>query len=166
MDYLLILWKNMKTLLSVWLLLLLVVSYSVFATESSKKTETCTTNNEVTCSMSKNATKSKENVTRYIDYKAGIITESVKSGKSVVLFFHADRCPTCVSLDKDIQNNLKTIPSDVVIVKANYDTAKNLKKLYSVKSQNALVVVNKKGKIVARSKGSTTTLKDLLKLVK
>lgn len=102
--------------------------------------------------MSKDVITLKENASRYIAYKAGIVTQLVRSGKSVVLFFHADRCPTCVSLDKDIQNNLKNIPSDVVIVKANYDTAKNLKKLYKVKSQNALVVVNKKGKIIARSK--------------
>lgn len=156
----------MKKLFSLWLLCLLISSCAVYAAGSNKKDEACVTNADVICSMSMDATKSKENVSRYVDYKVGIVTEMVKSGKSVVLFFHADRCPTCVSLNKDIKNNLKVIPNDVVIVKANYDTSKNLKKLYKVKSQNALVVVNKKGKIVARSKWATTTLKDLLKLVK
>jgi thiol-disulfide isomerase/thioredoxin len=156
----------MKKLFGLSLLCILIASYAVYAAESNKKDETCATNADVSCSMSKDATTSKENISRYLDYKVGIVTEQVKSGKTVVLFFHADRCPTCVSLDKDIKNNLKTIPNDVVIVKANYDTAKNLKKLYKVKSQNSLVAVNKKGKIVARSKGATTTVKDLLRLVK
>lgn len=149
----------MKKALSLLLVsLLLISSFSVFASGTTMKDD-----KTMARAVIKDDNKMKSH---YLNYSTWIVTKLTKEGKTVVLFFHADRCPTCVSLDKDIKNKLKNIPESVVIVKANYDTAKNLKKLYKVKSQNALVVVSKKGKIVARSKGATTTLKDLLALIK
>lgn len=147
-----------KTLSLLLVSILLISSFSAFASGTMMKD-----GNMANKAIMKDDKKMKS---QYLEYSSWIVTKLTKEGKTVVLFFHADRCPSCVSLDKDIKNNLKNIPESVVIVKANYDTAKNLKKLYKIKSQNALVVVSKKGKIVARSKGATTTLKDLLKLAK
>lgn len=147
-----------KTLSLILAAVLVLTSFSALATETMMKD-----GKMIDTSMKRD---DKMMMSRYLDYAPWIVSKYVKAGKTVVLFFHANRCPTCVSLDKDVMDNMKKIPENVVIIKANYDTAKNLKKLYKIKSQNSLVVVNKKGKIVARSKGATTTLKDLLALIK
>jgi thiol-disulfide isomerase/thioredoxin len=104
-----------------------------------------------------------------VSYTAGSITKAIKEGKTVVLDFSASWCPNCVALDKDIAANMAKIPTDVIIIKADFDTATSLKKIYKVKSQNSLVVikkVKKSTKITKRSSGAVTTLDGLLALVK
>ena len=48
----------------------------------------------------------------------------------VVLFFHANWCPTCIAVNKDIDANLKNIPADLTLLKTSYDDEKELKELY------------------------------------
>jgi thioredoxin 1 len=103
------------------------------------------------------------------DYTPGSITKAIKEGKTVVLDFSASWCPNCVALEKDINAHMDMIPANVVIIKADFDTATNLKKFYKVTSQNSLVVikkVKKSTKIIKRSSGAVTTLDVLLALLK
>lgn len=90
----------------------------------------------------------------YRDYDAKYL-DFAESGK-VVLFFKADWCPTCKALDADIQNNLASIPEDILILKVNYDTAKDLKKKYGVLRQHTLVSVDKDGNMLSTWQGSST----------
>jgi thiol-disulfide isomerase/thioredoxin len=90
----------------------------------------------------------------YIDYDASKLAFAEK-GK-VVLFFKADWCPTCKALDADITKNLSSLPSDVLIMKVNYDTATDLKKQYSVLGQHTLVRVDKAGKQISAWRNSAT----------
>ncbi len=71
--------------------------------------------------------------------------------KRVVLFFHASRCPSCVKSDKDILANISSIPSDVVILKVNYDEASDLKQQHAVTYQHTFVQVNTQWQSIKKS---------------
>ena len=74
----------------------------------------------------------------------------------VVLFFHASWCPTCRGLNADIEKNLSAIPSEVSILKIDYDTATELKKKYGVTYQHTLVQVAADGTLIKKWSGSPT----------
>lgn len=74
----------------------------------------------------------------------------------VVLFFHANWCPTCIAINKDIETNNTNIPKDVTILKINYDDAKELKTLYGVTEQHTFVQVDNTGKLLKKWRGGAT----------
>jgi thiol-disulfide isomerase/thioredoxin len=72
----------------------------------------------------------------------------------VVLFFHASWCPSCRGLSSSIENNLKSIPEGVTILKTDYDKETELKKKYGVTYQHTLVQVDKNGNMIKKWSGS------------
>lgn len=79
----------------------------------------------------------------------------------VVLFFHAGWCPTCRALNTDLENNISNIPTDVNILKIDYDNATELKSKYEVTTQHTLVEVDQFGNLLNKWTGGLT-LADLL----
>jgi thiol-disulfide isomerase/thioredoxin len=58
---------------------------------------------------------------------------------NIVLFFHADWCPTCRQAE---ENFIKSgIPENLTILKVNFDTATDLRKKYSVLTQTSFVSI-------------------------
>ncbi len=94
----------------------------------------------------------------YADYTAK--QDSYKDAR-VVLYFHAPWCPTCQALDKDIMANIANLPANTVIVKTDYDSSTDLKKIYGVTSQHTLVQVDASGNKIKKWSGSPE-LKDLV----
>lgn len=90
----------------------------------------------------------------YTDYDASKISFASKG--DVVLFFHAEWCPSCRTLDADINKSLDDIPDDVLILKVDYDTEVELKKAYGVTYQHTLVQVDQDGKLIAKWPGGST----------
>ena len=84
--------------------------------------------------------------------------------EKTVLFFKADWCPTCKILDKDIQQNIDSIPENVTILTADYDTEKDLKKQYRVATQHTLVVLDNQGNQIQTWSG-ILTLNSLLETI-
>lgn len=72
----------------------------------------------------------------------------------VVLFFHASWCPSCRSLNSDIEANMGSIPEGVSILKVDYDKETELKKKYGVTYQHTLVQVDKDGNLIKKWSGS------------
>lgn len=72
----------------------------------------------------------------------------------VVLFFHASWCPSCRSLNSDIEKNISSIPEGVSILKVDYDKETELKKKYGVTYQHTLVQVDKDGNLIKKWSGS------------
>ena len=79
----------------------------------------------------------------------------------VVLFFHAPWCPTCRALNANIEANLSAIPSQVTILKTDYDSQTELKKKYGVTYQHTLVQVDAQGTMIKKWSGGNA-LADLL----
>mgnify|MGYP001573502014 CR=1 FL=1 len=74
----------------------------------------------------------------------------------VVLFFHANWCPTCITLDRDIKANISKIPSTLAILDVNYDDSTSLKKKYGITYQHTFVQVDKDGNLIKKWSGSPT----------
>ena len=74
----------------------------------------------------------------------------------VVLFFKASWCPTCNALEKDIQENVREIPSDLSILTLDYDTETERKQKYGVTIQHTLVQVDSQGNAITSWNGGTT----------
>ncbi len=93
---------------------------------------------------------------------AGTFTEysadklALADSGDVVLFFHADWCPSCRNLERDITAN--TVPDNVHILKVDYDEETALKQKYGVTRQHTLVVVDSAGNKVKTLTGLTNTL--------
>ena len=74
--------------------------------------------------------------------------EELKGNKPFVVFFHADWCPTCIALEKNVKPALSTFPKGTKILEANFDKEVALKQEYGVNVQSTLVVVDANGKAV------------------
>lgn len=84
---------------------------------------------------------------------------------NVVLFFRASWCPSCRTLDKDINENLSSIPADLKILNVDYDNSSELKQKYGVTTQHTLVQVDKDGNMISKWSGSPT-LSSLISQIK
>lgn len=84
-----------------------------------------------------------QNNQRYTDYTASLQEEM--KGKKYAITFHAEWCPSCVKLDKEIKENIASLPADALILKANYDLEKDLGEMHGVKSQHTVVLFDEKG---------------------
>jgi len=88
---------------------------------------------------------------RYIDYsEVNLVKATDNDGKAVLFFAALAWCPSCQASDKDIQANFDKIPSDVTILRVNYDTAKELKQKYAITMQDTFVQIDSNGKEVTR----------------
>lgn len=81
----------------------------------------------------------------YTDYS----TSAVKNTKwDIVLFFHANWCPTCIATDKDIIS--KWVPDNLTIFKTDFDTQTELKKKYEVTTQTTFVQVDNQWNMIKK----------------
>lgn len=78
------------------------------------------------------------------NYSAGAVANAPGD---IVLFFHADWCPTCVRAEDIL--NASTLPDNLTVLKVDYDAEKDLKKKYGVKTQTTFVQVDNQGNKVA-----------------
>jgi thiol-disulfide isomerase/thioredoxin len=71
-------------------------------------------------------------------------------GKDVIYFFDASWCPDCQAIQKKLENadELAKLGANKVIIKADYDKEKDLKKKYSITHQTAFVRIDADGKVV------------------
>ena len=75
-------------------------------------------------------------------YSAAALADAQKADKPVALHFRADWCPTCRAQDKVLET-LKAEPGlDVTVLEVNYDTEKELKQQYKVRTQSTLVLLH------------------------
>lgn len=68
-----------------------------------------------------------------------------------VLFFHANWCPICRVMDKNIEEGLADFPEGTKILKADYDKEVALKKEYGVNIQSTIVVLDGGGEVVYKA---------------
>lgn len=88
-------------------------------------------------------------------YSADALAAAEKAGQPVALHFHADWCPTCRAQDKALESMKGEKGLDLTILTVNYDTEKELKKRFNVRTQSTMVVL-KGTKEVARLAGDTS----------
>ena len=84
---------------------------------------------------------------QYTDYTTAAFNQAVQDNKNIVLFFHANWCPTCRALDQEITSGLSRVPANTEVFKVDYDNSGGLTQDYGVTAQHTLVFL----------KGSATT---------
>ena len=88
-------------------------------------------------------------------YTAQALAAAEKAGQPVALHFHADWCPTCRAQEKTLRSMKDEKGLDLTILTVNYDTERDLKKRFNVRTQSTFVVL-KGPKEVARLAGDTS----------
>ncbi len=106
-------------------------------------------------STSVNKVYNKADLAKVIDYSPKILSEYLGNNKNrVVLFFSANWCPSCKIAEKDIRQNITQLPSDLIIIKVDYDKEKDLKTKYGVTYQDTFVQLDSAGnKIIMWNSG-------------
>lgn len=100
---------------------------------------------------------------RYIAHSTGW-EDRPESGK--VVFFYASWCPTCIPVDQELRSNMGDIPSDVLVIRVNYNDPdtdneeRELAKKYGITYQHTFVQVDAQGQVVKKWNGGG--LKDIL----
>ena len=98
---------------------------------------------------------------RYIVYTNATALDALESKK--VLFFYASWCPTCRPADAEFMANSDKIPSDVSVVRVNYNdpetdqSEKDLAKKYAITYQHTYVQIDKKGDEIRKWNGGGLT---------
>ena len=88
-------------------------------------------------------------------YTAAALADAQKADKPVALHFRADWCPTCRAQDKLLES-MKSEPGlNLTVLEVNYDTEKDLKKQFGIRTQSTLVVLPGR-KETARRVGDTS----------
>lgn len=90
----------------------------------------------------------------YLDYDESLLSRA-DSG-NVVLFFHADWCPTCRALENHIINNAHKIPEGLTIMKLDFGAESSLRDKYDVVVQHTLVQVDSNGNQINKWIGGNT----------
>jgi len=96
-------------------------------------------------------------INNYQDYSVDSLKSAQAEGR-VVLFFHANWCPTCRALDKELKSGNTNLPDDVTILKVNYDKERELKKKYQVTVQHTLVQIDENGDEITKWIGGNSDL--------
>jgi thioredoxin 1 len=92
----------------------------------------------------------------YITYDEYNADKAAYSQGDVVLFFHASWCPTCQRAEKNLEADPAAIPTDLTIVKVDYDSSSEMKQQYGVTVQHTFVQVDESGTQLTKWTGSNT----------
>lgn len=98
-----------------------------------------------------------KNSSRYIEYSKTALDQAASNRR--VLYFYANWCPTCRPADADFTANSSKIPSDVTVIRVNYNDTdtdqeeKDLAKKYAITYQHTFVQIDGQGKEVTKWNG-------------
>ena len=82
----------------------------------------------------------------YVDYSEELY-QSLLGNDAFALFFHAEWCPLCRNLEKEIVPNINDFPDGTKILKVNYDEATTLRQEYKITVQASFVIINAQGEV-------------------
>lgn len=88
----------------------------------------------------------------YEELNAGAL-ESALGNQNIVLFFHADWCPSCVATDTEIKERITELPEDTIIFKTNYDQEVKLREKFLITAQHSIVIIDKNNALQFKQTG-------------
>lgn len=88
-------------------------------------------------------------------YSASAFAAAQNAGQPHAVLFYADWCPTCRAQEKTLNSMKDEGGLDLTVFVANYDTEKELKRRFGIRSQSTLVALRGQ-KITARVIGDTS----------
>lgn len=97
---------------------------------------------------------------KYIEYSSSALTSNQN-----VIFFAASWCPTCRRLDQAINSELDSIPGNLSILKADFDSEIELRQKYGVTYQHTLVQVDENGTLLKKWNGGNDVASIIKELI-
>lgn len=86
----------------------------------------------------------------YLDYSEQNQLNAQKIGRPVLFFAATLWCQTCSELDKEIKERFQELPSDVMILKVDYDNDREMKRKWGITTQHTLIQLDSNGSEVNR----------------
>ncbi|MBI3559810.1 hypothetical protein HY087_01635 [Candidatus Gottesmanbacteria bacterium] len=102
----------------------------------------------------------KDSASHYVEYSKAALDQAVSNRR--VLYFFANWCPICKPADADFKANSSKIPTDVTVIRVNYNDTdtdqeeKDLAKKYAIIYQHTFVQIDGQGKEVTKWNGGKT----------
>jgi len=84
---------------------------------------------------------------QYQDYTSEAVTTALAKDQDVVIYFWANRCPTCTRFEKKLLSDVDNIPANVMILAADIDRDTEAKQHYWVRSQSTTVYLDNDGNV-------------------
>lgn len=100
--------------------------------------------------------------TQYVDYTAAWVDQALAAEQDVVIYFGANRCPTCTWFEKRLTQVLDQIPPSIKIFAADVDRDTAAKQLYGVRSQSTTVYLWDDGEVLTKKVARDHTLEHIL----
>jgi thiol-disulfide isomerase/thioredoxin len=89
-------------------------------------------------------------------YSETTLNAALAANQEVILYFHADWCPSCQAFDDDLAENPGDLPEDVLILKIDYDTETELKAEYDITQQHTFVFLDQQGEVMGTNQSAVT----------
>lgn len=95
----------------------------------------------------------------YLPFQNGVLNSQFTGRR--VLFFYANWCPTCRPADRNIEASLDQFPSDLQVIRVNYNDSdtdaeeKSLAEQYQITYQHTFVQIDNSGEVVTRWNGGS-----------
>lgn len=86
----------------------------------------------------------------YLDYSDLVLASAQQKGQPILFFAATTWCQTCSALEEEILERQSEIPTDVTILKVDYDNDKVMNQKWGVTAQHTLIVLDKEGQEVKR----------------
>ncbi len=109
---------------------------------------------EMSDEMMKDEPTAQAGVGAYVAYSPEAVANS--EAENILLTFSATWCPSCRTLDKNITENLSSIPAGTEIYKVDYDSNVALRQQYGVTTQHTHVLIDNNGEMIKKWSGGNT----------
>ena len=87
-------------------------------------------------------------VAGYEKYDETVDFTALPEGDHIVLFFHADRCSSCVRIAKDIKKNW--VPERIHIFEVDFDSYPDLTDTYQIRTQSSFAQIDAEWNLIKR----------------
>lgn len=102
----------------------------------------------------------------YLNYSTPALSASQERGQTLLFFAATTWCQSCAELEQEIVDRVAEIPSNVTILKVDYDNDQETNQQHAVTSQHTLVLLDESGTEVKRWLGGDfNTLLDELRRI-
>ena len=101
----------------------------------------------------------------YVDYTPEAVQQALDDKNDVVIYFGANRCPTCTGFEKRLLSTLDQIPDDLMIFAADVDRDTEAKAEYSVRVQSTTVYLWDSWEILTTRVARDHSLGDILGVI-
>jgi len=105
---------------------------------------------QVTASETKKPSQILYNRVNYVDYSDQALSTARTYGRTLLFFAATTWCSNCKVIDEEIKKRNTELPTDITILKVDYDHDNKMKAKYGVTMQTTLILLDNNGNEIKR----------------